>query len=160
MRAVCAMVVIAPRSDLPTLSTTIRLTQVVRPLGELEKARAVLQTFHQHRRHLGVVVFQKKLGEVAKIEIHLVAVADHVAKAEIGLHGAMADDAQQRAAMRRDRHRPRLDRQGERMVVAAGNIFVDVKSAVAVGTADTNIVALGDLADLGLRARPLPGRLR
>jgi len=92
----------------------------MRPLGELEKTPAVLEPLHQYRSDLGVVVFKKELREVAKIDIHLVAVADHVAKAEIGLHGAVADDAQQRAAMRRDRHRSRLDRQRERMVVAQG----------------------------------------
>ena len=122
--------------------------------GELQKSRSIFQTFQKDRDNPGVLIFEKELGEVAQIQIHLIAVADHVAEALIRLHGAMTDDTEQSAAVRRDRHRSRLDRQSVRMIVTAGNVFVDVECAVTVWTTNPNIIALGDFAHLVLP--PLP----
>ena len=60
--------------------------RVMGALGEFEKSRAVFEPFHEHGDDFGVVVFEKKFGEVAEIEIHLVAVADHITEALVGLH--------------------------------------------------------------------------
>src|SRR5262245_2219780 len=66
----------------------------------------------------------------------------------------MADDAEQSAAVRSDCHRSRLDRQRERVIVAAAYTLQNVKSAVTIGTTDTNVVTLGDLSDTRLKFLP------
>ena len=77
MRAVCAIVVIAPRSDLPTLSTTMVLPISCARSRQLKKARAVFQAFHQHGNDFGRFVFEKEFRKITEVQIHLVAVADH-----------------------------------------------------------------------------------
>ena len=64
--------------------------QLMRTACEVEKPRAVLESFHENRRDFGGFVFQKEFHKIAQVQIHFIAIANQIAETLIRLHRAMA----------------------------------------------------------------------
>ena len=76
----------APRSDLPILMRTIGLPPFRRQPGDLGELAGVLESLHETRDYLDPVVVQQVAGEVAEVQVRLVAGGDDVAQSDPFLH--------------------------------------------------------------------------
>ena len=138
-----------------------RLAARLGPHGELAKARAVCERLDRQADDRSVGVLDGVVEDVEHIEVSLVADRNEFREADAESLERADEAAEQRAAVRDDRHRPGRDRIAVRGVIAERERCRRVVDAVGVGPQQPQTDAAREARDLVLALAPFgSARLR